>query len=263
MTECTLRNRADQPPGAAARGFDHLDLVARRPYVDLFRQQFEPALGAVPAPTHRLLVQIEARVLRNVQNVRKALIDGVSFGTNVDEFGIGRHQFVETVLELAGPRVRSELFAEIVARENKGAAGVLFLAKSKQVGRIAYLGFDLFLAVPEVVVGDDGDDYTALVTAGQFESQAVILEFALLFPAGTIAALTLAGVLPARQTQLFLCKLREVGRQDYAASVAGPVFRIQSGIILRKEGVAGISENTFDKIEVADEAARRQESDLH
>ena len=140
---------------------------------------------------------------------------------------------------------------------------MLFFAKAKQVGGVADLGFDLLLAVAEIVVGDDGDDNPAFVTAGQFESQAVIVEFALLFPAHAVAALTLGGVLPDAAAQLFLGELRQVRRQDDAASVAGPVFRIQSGIIFRKKRVAGVSEDAFDKIEVADEAARRQESDLH
>src|SRR5690348_16420934 len=150
-----------------------------------------------------------------------------------------------------------------MARENKGTAGMLFLTKSKQVGGIAYLGFDLFLAVPEIIIGDGGNDDPAFVAKGQFKSHAIVVKLALLFPARTIAPLPLAGFLPARQTQLFLRKLREVGRQDYAAGVASPVFRIQSGVIFRKEVIAGVAKNAFDKIEVADEAARRQASDLH
>src|SRR5271165_3695899 len=167
------------------------------------------------------------------------------------------------MLELPGPCVWSELVAQILARENEGTAGVLFLAKAKQVSREAYLSSDLLLAVAEIVVGNDGDDDPAFVTAGQFESQAVIVEFALLFPTCAVAALTLGGILPRRESQLFLGKPRQVRRQDYAAGVASPVFWIQSGIIFREKRVAGVSEDTFNKVEVADKAAGRQESDLH
>src|SRR5271165_1821053 len=167
------------------------------------------------------------------------------------------------MLELPGPCIWPELVAQILARENKGTASVLFLAKAKQVSRKAYLSFDLLLTVAEIVVCNDGDDDPAFVTEGQFESQAVIVEFALLFPTCVVAALTLGGLFPARESQLFLGKLRQVRRQDYAAGVASPVFWIQSGIIFRKKRVAGVSEDTFHKIEVADEAAGRQESDLH
>jgi len=150
-----------------------------------------------------------------------------------------------------------------VTRKDQSAARVLFLAETKEVRGKTNLGFDLLLAITEVVVGDDGDDYTTFVPASQFESLAVIVKFALLFPARAVATLTLAGVLPARQAQLFLGVFREVWRQDDAAGVAGPVFRIKPGIIFRKVGVAGISEDTFNKIKVADQAARRQESDFH
>src|SRR5271166_5719407 len=167
------------------------------------------------------------------------------------------------MLELSGPCVWSELVAQILARENKGTSGVLFLTKAKQVSREAYLSFDLLLAIAEIVVGDHGDDNPAFVTEGQFESHAVIVEFALLFPTCMVAALTLGGLLPRRESQLFFGKLRQVRRQDDATGVAGPVFWIQSGIIFREKRVAGVSEDTFNKIEVANEAAGRQESNLH
>ena len=101
---------------------------------------------------------------------------------------------------------------------------MLFLRKSKKVRRIADLGFDLFLAITEIVIGDDRDNHSAFIAACHFESHAIVVKFLLVFPAHPVAALAFGGDLQVWQTQLSLCDFGEVRREDDATGVASPVL---------------------------------------
>src|ERR1700693_5859190 len=140
---------------------------------------------------------------------------------------------------------------------------MLFLTESIQVRSVADLGFDLLLAITEVVVGNDRDNHSAFIAAGQLESQAVIIEFSLVVPAHAVAAVTLRGGIQVRQTELFLSDLCQVRRENNATSVPGPVISIQPGIVLRQKRVAGVSKDALNEIEIADETARHDKPDLH
>ncbi len=52
-------------------------------------------------------------------------------------------------------------------------------------------------------------------------------------------------------------------REDDAAGVAGPMFRVERGIVLRQERIAAVAENAFHEIQVAHQIARHEETDLH
>ena len=52
-------------------------------------------------------------------------------------------------------------------------------------------------------------------------------------------------------------------REDDAAGVAGPMLGVETGVVFRQIRVAAVAEDVFDEIEVADEVARREKTDLH
>ena len=55
----------------------------------------------------------------------------------------------------------------------------------------------------------------------------------------------------------------QVRREDDAAGVAGPVLDVEPGVVLGQVRVAGVAEDRLDEVEVADQAARGEEADLH
>ena len=131
---------------------------------------------------------------------------------------------------------RIELLAENISRERRCAAGVLFLAEAEQVGGVADLRFDFFLAIAEIVVGDDRDDHAAAIAAGQFESVSAVVELRLLRASTCRRGAALCGGVVMRQAEIFLLEPGEVRRQDHAAGVAGPVHGIQRGVVFGKIG---------------------------
>ena len=114
---------------------------------------------------------------------------------------------------------------------------MLFLAESKEVGGETDLGFDLLLAITEVIVGDDRDNHSAFIAASHLESDPVIVELLLVVPAHAVAPLALGGDIPVWQTKLFLGDLDQVRRENDAAGVPGPVLGVQPGIVLRQKGL--------------------------
>ena len=52
-------------------------------------------------------------------------------------------------------------------------------------------------------------------------------------------------------------------REDDAAGMSRPMQNVERRIVLGQIGIAAIAENRFHKIEIADEAARREEANLH
>ena len=66
-----------------------------------------------------------------------------------------------------------------------------------------------------------------------------------------------------RQTEVFFLHADDVRRQDYAAGVAGPVQAIEGGVVFGQIGIAAVAEDTFDEIEIADQASRHKEPSLH
>ena len=66
-----------------------------------------------------------------------------------------------------------------------------------------------------------------------------------------------------RQAQFASAQPRQVGGQDHAARMTGPVVDVEGRIVLDQVRVAGIAEDALDEIQVADEIAGREEPDLH
>ena len=159
--------------------------------------------------------------------------------------------------------IPAEFLAEIVGRKHQRAPGVFLLAQAEQIRGVADLGFDLLLAIAEIVVRDERYDDAAFVAAGELERPAVIVTFVLLAPAHAVAALPFRGLIPMREAHGFLCGGDQVRRKNDAAGVPRPVLRVEAGIVLRQQGIAGVAKNAFDEIQVAHQIARGEEPDFH
>jgi len=140
---------------------------------------------------------------------------------------------------------------------------MLLLGAAEQVRSVGQLSLDFLLAVTEVVVRDDGDHDAALVASAALEGVAAVVELVLVLPALAITALTLGGVVPVRHAEAPLGDLGEVRGEDDTSGVTRPGGRIQRRIVLRKLRVAGVAEDAFDEVEVADQAAGDDEAGLH
>src|SRR2546423_3187972 len=117
--------------------------------------------------------------------------------------------------------ISRKTLTQVITRKNQGAAGVLFLAKAVQVGRVTELGFYLFFAIAEIVIGNEGDNDACLVATSQFERPAVVVELTRFTPSHLVTALPFGGILPFRQAERFFGHTHEVRRENNAASVTG------------------------------------------
>src|SRR5262249_42042781 len=68
---------------------------------------------------------------------------------------------------------------------------------------------------------------------------------------------------PSRQAGLFLGHLRQLRRENDAAGVAGPMIEIKASVVFREVRIAAVAENAFHEIQIADEVAGREETNLH
>src|ERR1051325_6666123 len=109
------------------------------------------------------------------------------------------------MIEAAHVQETAEFFAEIVAGENECPAGMLLFSESEQIRGIANLRFDLFFAVPEIIVGDDGDNHAASVATGDLEGGAVVVEFVVALPAHAVALLAFGRFVEMRKACVLLC----------------------------------------------------------
>ena len=178
MAKRAFRHGADQPPARPAVRFFHVNFVAGRAHISLAGEQFDAVVCAIDAASSPLLVQIEMDIFRHVDDVREVFIDGVAFGLHVHDVAVEMKSFPRNVCSRRRDvQIPAEFFAQIVAWKNQRAARVFFFAQAEEIRGIADLRFDLFFAIAEIVVGDDGDDHAAFVAARKLESVAVVVEF--------------------------------------------------------------------------------------
>ena len=262
VTERPFGGRADDAPRRSGGMFLHPDLVARGSHVDLARQQWNADRPVAPLPRDVLLAQIGSRVFGDVDEIGIEQIDSVTFEMHVDPLTVFRDHVIE------GPSVVTaavdlKLLAEAPAWEDQRPAGMFLFDVPHQVRGVTDLRLDLFLAVAEVVVGDDRDDDARFGAAGDFERLAVVVEFVFVFPAHAIALLSLGGLADVRQSHFALRQLREVWREDHAAGVSRPVLDIERRVVDRHERIARVAEDRLDEVEIADQRSRREEADFH
>ena len=140
---------------------------------------------------------------------------------------------------------------------------VLLLALAEEIRGKADLGLHLFFAVADIIVGDERDDRAAGIAGGELEGGAVVVEFVGLLPAHAVAALAGRGLRPARQPEFPFGQPGQMGRENDATGVAGPVLGIEGRVVFRQVRIAGIAEDAFDEIEVGDKGAGDEEAGLH
>ena len=192
------------------------------------------------------------------------LVGGVPLGIDVELVGEELRDLGEGVLEFVAVQHGVVLAGEVVAGEHQRAARVLLLGEAEQVRSEGELGLHLFLAVPEIVVADDGDDRAARVARGDLEGAAVVVELAFGSPAHPVAPLPLGRGVPCGQAELLLGEgADEVRREDHAAGVAGPVPGIERGVVLRQVRITRVAEDALHEIQVADQVPRHEEPRLH
>ena len=244
---------ADQAPeGAAARSGLEVHAVSTGAHVGLAGEQLDLSLGAVgTGPGHGLVAQAEVRLLGHEHDPFELRIKGVSFGLEDEPGWIPRHHIRDAVV--FGFAESFEFDAQVVAGKHEGAAGVLLLGRTVEVGGVADLGLHLFFAVAVVVVGDEGDHHSAGVAGADFERGAAVVELVLGFPTHAVAALPGRGQIPVRQSEEGLGQTGQVGGEDDAAGVTRPAVDIQGGVVFRQVRVAGIAKDRFDEIEIGNE----------
>ena len=156
-----------------------------------------------------------------------------------------------------------EVLAENVGGESDCAAGVLFLGEPEEIGGKADLRFHFLFAVAVIIVREDGDHHAAMIAGADFEGRAFVVEIFRIAPAHAVAALALGGLIEMRQAERGFLHADKMRRENHAAGVAGPVGDVESGVVFGQMRIAAIAEDRFDEIEIADEAAGREEARLH
>ena len=214
---------AAEAPAGGGIGADHFDFVAGGEDVGDAGEEFEGMGGFLDrAPGDALGAEVEAGVVGQVVDVGVFEVAGPAAGLGFGAVAEEGERVLEGVGEGRKDVGELELFAEVVAGEGEGAAGVFFLGDAEEVSGEGDLGFNLFLAVAEVVVGNDGDDDAGGVAGGDFEGDAVVVGLFGGFPAHAVAALAGGGVGVGGQAEFFFGNAVEVGGEDDAAGVAGP-----------------------------------------
>ena len=189
-------HRADEAPCAASRRLFHVDLVAAGKDVTVIETERNLAGRTGLLPRHLLGQQLEAGVFGDIDDVRVMTVHRVAFSMQLGGITEQLHGLPETPWHLEGEVRRGDLLGQVVARKNERAPGMLFLGIAEKVGRHTELGFDLLLAIAEVVVRNDGDNDAPFVARGDLERRAVVVGLVRRFPAHAIAALALGGLVP-------------------------------------------------------------------
>ena len=263
VAEGAFRGRSYQPPALAGGRLDHLHLVAGRQHVGDARLERDFLRPAFVSPRGRLAVQVDVDVLRHVEDVRELLVDAVTLGLEVENLPVAAGESGELVVHRTRVVAQREILSQVEARERDRAAGMLFLRVAEEVRRVAELGFHLLLAVAVVVVRDDRHDDPALVAAGDLKRAAVVVELVRRGPAHALALLALGGVGDVRKPDVLLGQRDEMGREDHAAGVAGPMLGIEAGVVVRQERIAAVAENALHEVQVAHQIPRREEARFH
>ena len=158
---------------------------------------------------------------------------------------------------------RVELVAQVDTRKGNGTPGVFFFDAAEQICRITDLSFDFLLTIAKVVVRDQRDDDAFGRAAGEFERCAAVVEFVFRLPAHAVFTLSFRSIVVVWESDVLLAKCQQMRSQDHAAGVACPMIDIQPGVIRRQKRVASVTEDRFDKVQIANQRTRREESDLH
>jgi len=184
-------------------GFFHLNFISGRADVNPVSEQLDDALAPGGRPAYGLLVQVEAYITRNIDYFRELLVNGVTFRQHVHGLAGEFDHLLERMAAVTNMLVSIKFLTQIVARTDEGTPGVFLLAKAKKVRGVTDLRLHLLFAITVIIVRDDGHDDAALIPRGDFESRAVVVKLALIFPAHAIPSLTRSSLFPMREAEGF------------------------------------------------------------
>ena len=140
---------------------------------------------------------------------------------------------------------------------------MLLLGVAEKIGSHSELGFDLFFAIAEVIVRNDGHNDAVLVPRRDLECGAVVVEFVRRLPTHAVATLPGTGLIPRRQPEPGLGQLVEMRGKNDTAGVSAPVHGVERGIVVGQIRVAGVAEDAFDKVQIANQSTRDKETHFH
>jgi hypothetical protein len=156
-----------------------------------------------------------------------------------------------------------EFLPEDIGRKSYSAARMFFFRQAVQICSERDLSFYFFLAVPEIVVGDECHHHASRITACNLECAPIVVSLVWIAPAHAVAPLAFRSCIEMGKAEVLLLHPHQMRRKDHAPGMPGPVSSVKRGIVLREVWVASIAEDPFDKIEIADEASGGEEPDLH
>ena len=214
-----------EPPGGCCGVFFEPNFVAGGCDIDVAWSQWDVLGFAVIKPGDSLVSNGEASIFRDVDDGGVYFIDGVAFGANIEDWSVVAGNIGKGAIVVASA-VGIEFFAEVEAGEGHCAAGVFFFDEACEVGGVAELGFDFFLAVAVVVIGDEGDDDAFFIAAGEFEGGTVVVFFVFGFPAHAVLSLAFGGFFVVGQSEFTFGEVDEVWCEDNATGVTAPVLHI-------------------------------------
>ncbi len=243
--------------------FLQFDLVAAGLHVDLAGLQADLPGFTVFLPAYALAGHPHANIARYVDQVGPVLVDGITLGLNLDLLSQQFTHLAEGCRVLAGPAVNTIFFRVAAAGKGQRATGMLLLGHAAQVGGEPDLRFDLFFAVTVVVVRDHGHHHARGISRRDLEGIATVVSLLLILPAHSLVDLLLRCFRAVGQAQLLLGQGYQVGCQNHATGMTGPVLGVQRGVVFRQHRVTAVAEDAFDEIEVADQVAGGEETDLH
>mmetsp|Transcript_31385 Transcript_31385/g.69574 ORF Transcript_31385/g.69574 Transcript_31385/m.69574 type:complete len:210 (-) Transcript_31385:857-1486(-) len=199
--------------------------------------------AAAPVPRRCLSIEIHLHVLWHDVNVGVLLVRGVTVLVNCHRIAQKLHGIREAMVGVDDSGIGVEVATKTVRLEGKGTAGVLLLGQTEHVRAKTDLGLDFLLTVAKVVVGKDGYHNTPLVTEGNLERTALVVELKLISPAHARGLLCLGGLANVRQAQILLTEGAKMRSKNDAAGRTGPVVNVKGRIILGKMRITGIAKD--------------------
>ena len=233
VAERALGAGSDQSPGTSRhRGRLQMHPEPAGQQVVMVAPQPDGSGLAGVIPTDRERLDVETGVLGHVDHLRETLVHRIPFGLQVHGAGDETGHLGEGVGKVGAVLLGIVFAAEIMTGEDQRSAGVFLFDRPEEVGGEADLGFDLLLAVAEVVVGDERDDHPGRVAGGQLEGVALVVEFAGVRPAHAVAALAFGGLVAMGQAHFLLGEPVEMRGQNDAAGMTTPVLGIEGRVVL-------------------------------
>ena len=264
MAKRSLGHGSNETPGPVrAGGLFHFHLVAGGAHVGFVRLQLDAVFAAGIFPRNFLAVQIEVGHFGNVDDFRKCLVNRETVRLHVHRAAEPRNHVRERVAHALDVDVAAEFLAQIIAGKNQRAARVLLLAIAEKIRGEADLCLHFFFAIAVIIVRDERHDDAGFVAAGQLEGAAAVVKLVVGFPAHSVALLAFGSLVKMREADGFFRRFDQMRRKNDATGVAGPMFRIERGIIFRQNRITAVSKNTFDKIQITHEISRNEKSHLH